>query len=93
MKIFDPTSRRTGPATLQLAPRPVSLQGLRLGLVDNRKINAAAILEKVADRLAARHGTRVTVRDVKRSPSHEIDAKAIAALKRDADLVISGVGD
>lgn len=93
MKIFDPTSRRTGPATLQLAPRPVSLQGLRLGLVDNRKINAAAILEKVADRLAARHGTRVTVRDVKRSPSHEIDAKAIAALERDADLVISGVGD
>jgi hypothetical protein len=61
--------------------------------VDNRKINAAAILEKVADRLAARYGTRVTVRDVKRSPSHEIDAKAIAALKRDADLVISGVGD
>jgi alcohol dehydrogenase class IV len=93
MKIFDPTSRRTGPATLQLAPRPASLQGLRLGLVDNRKINAAAILEKVADRLAARHGTRVTVRDVKRSPSHEIDAKAIAALERDADLVISGVGD
>ena len=93
MKIFDPTSRRTGPATLTLAPRPASLQGLRLGLVDNRKINAAAILQKVADRLAAKHGTRVTVRDVKRSPSHEIDAKAIAALKRDADLVISGVGD
>jgi len=93
MKIFDPTSRRTGPSTLQLAPRPASLQGLRLGLVDNRKINAAAILEKVADRLAARHRTRVTVRDVKRSPSHEIDAKAIAALKRNADLVISGVGD
>ena len=93
MKIFDPTSRRTGPATLALAPRPASLDGMRLGLVDNHKVNAAAILEKIADRLAARHGTRVAVRDVKRSPSHEIDAKAIAALKRDADLVISGVGD
>jgi hypothetical protein len=93
MKIFDPTSRRTGPSTLPLAPRPASLQGLRLGLVDNRKINAAAILEKIAERLAARHGTRVSVRDVKRSPSHEIDARAIAALKRDADLVIAGVGD
>jgi hypothetical protein len=93
MKIFDPTSRRTGPSTLPLAPRPASLHGLRLGLVDNRKINAAAILEKIAERLAARHGTRVSVRDVKRSPSHEIDARAIAALKRDADLVIAGVGD
>jgi len=93
MKLFDPTTKRTGPSTMPLAPRPASLQGMRLGLVDNRKVNAAAILEKVADRLAAKHGTRVSVRDVKRSPSHEIDAKAIAALKRDADLVISGVGD
>ena len=93
MKIFDPTSKGTGPGTLKLAPRPATLQGLRLGLVDNRKVNAAPILEKIADRLAAKHGTRVTVRSVKRSPSHEIDEKAIAALKRDADLVISGVGD
>jgi hypothetical protein len=93
MKMFDPTTKRTAPAGLQLAPRPASLQGLRLGLVDNRKVNAAAILEKVADRVATRHGARVSVRDVKRSPSHEIDARAVAALKRDADLVISGVGD
>ena len=93
MKMFDPTTKRTGPPRLQLAPRPHSLQGLRLGLIDNRKVNAALILEKVADRLAAKHGTRVSVRDVKRSPSHEIDDKAVAALKREADLVISGVGD
>jgi hypothetical protein len=93
MKMFDPTTKRTGPSRLQLAPRPTTLQGVRLGLIDNRKVNAAVILEKVADRLAAEHGTRVSVRDVKRSPSHEIDARAVGALKRDADLVISGVGD
>jgi hypothetical protein len=93
MKMFDPTTKRTGPSRLQLAPRPKTLQGVRLGLIDNRKVNAAVILEKIADRLAAKHGTRVSVRDVKRSPSHEIDARAIAALKRDADVVLSGVGD
>jgi len=93
MKMFDPTTKRTGPPRLQLAARPASLHGLRLGLVDNRKVNSATILEKIADRLAAKHGTRVSARDVKRSPSHEIDDKAVAALKRDADLVISGVGD
>jgi len=93
MRLFDPTTRRAGPPGLALAPRPRSLAGLRLGLVDNRKVNAAAILERIADRLAARHGARVTVRRVKRSPSHEIDGQAIAALKRDADLVIAGVGD
>jgi len=93
MKMFDPTTKRTGPPRLQIAPRPAGLRGLRLGLIDNRKVNAAVILEKVADRLAAKYGTRVSVRDVKRSPSHEIDDRAVAALKRDADLVISGVGD
>ena len=93
MKMFDPTTKRTGPRERQLAPRPASLHGVRLGLVDNRKVNSAAILEKIADRLAAKHGTRVSVRDVKRSPSHEIDDRAVAALKRDADVVISGVGD
>ena len=93
MKMFDPTTKRTGPPAFPLAPRPASLQGLRLGLVDNRKVNSATILEKIADRLAARYATRVEVRDVKRSPSHEITEKAVAALKRDADLVISGVGD
>ena len=93
MMMFDPTTKRTGPPRLQIAPRPAGLHGLRLGLVDNRKVNSAVILEKIADRLAAKHGTRVSVRDVKRSPSHEIDEKGVAALKRDADLVISGVGD
>jgi hypothetical protein len=93
MKMFDPTTKRTGPPRRELAPRPQSLHGLRLGLVDNRKVNAAVILEKIADRLAAKYGMRVTARDVKRSPSHEIDETAVAALKRDADLVISGVGD
>lgn len=93
MKMFDPTSKRTGPSTLKVAARPASLRGLRLGLVENTKVNSSAILEKIADRLAARHGTTVSVRDRKRSPSHEIDDRAIAALKRDADLVISGIGD
>jgi hypothetical protein len=93
MKMFDPTTRRQGPSRVALAPRPASLHGLRLGLIDNRKVNAAVILDKIADRLAAKHGMRVSVRNVKRSPSHEIDDTAVAALERDADLVLSGVGD
>jgi hypothetical protein len=93
MPLFDPTARPAGPPALTLAPRPRDLRGLRLGLVDNRKFNAKTILEKVAERLAAKHETTVTVRDRKRSASHEIDDAAVRALARGADLVISGVGD
>ena len=92
MKIFDPTSKPVD-AGLTLPPRPASLRGLRLGLVENTKVNSSEILEKLADRLAARYGTTVTVRNRKRSPSHEIDEAAVKALRADSDLVISGIGD
>lgn len=92
MKMFDPTSKPVD-VSLALAPRPAGLRGLRLGLVENTKMNSSAILEKLAERLAARHGTTVTVRNRKRSPSHEIDEAAVRALKAGTDLVISGIGD
>jgi hypothetical protein len=92
MKLFDPTSR---PASreVEVARRPSDLTGLRLGLVDNTKFNSDTLLRKLADRLARRHGMTVAVTSRKRSPSHAIDEAAIRALRRQADLVVSGIGD
>jgi hypothetical protein len=92
VKLFDPT---TTPAArgLTLAPRPPSLAGLRLGLVDNTKFNSDTLLTKLAARLAGRHGVRVTVTRRKRSPSHEVDENDIKTLRSQADLVVSGIGD
>jgi hypothetical protein len=92
MKLFDPTSKPVERA-VALAPRPASPRGLRLGLVDNTKFNSDTLLRKLADRLAARHHMTVTVTNRKRSPSHEVDEAGIAALRAQADLVISGIGD
>jgi hypothetical protein len=92
MKLFDPTSPPVERA-LALAPRPTSPRGLRLGLVDNTKFNSDTLLAKLAERLAQRHRMTVTVTNRKRSPSHEIDEAGIRALRAQADLVISGVGD
>jgi hypothetical protein len=92
MKIFDPTSKPVERA-VDLAPRPASLHGLRLGLVDNTKFNSDTLLRKLADRLARRHGVTVTVTNRKRSPSHEIDEAGVRALRAQADLVVSGIGD
>jgi hypothetical protein len=92
MKLFDPTSKPLERA-VKLAPRPASPRGLRLGLVDNTKHNSDRLLAKLAERLAARHHMTVTVTNRKRSPSHEIDEAGIQALRAQADLVISGIGD
>jgi hypothetical protein len=92
MKIFDPTSKPVERA-VEVAPRPASLKGLRLGLVDNTKFNSDTLLAKLAERLARRHGMTVALTSRKRSPSHEVDEAAIRALRSQADLVVSGVGD
>jgi hypothetical protein len=93
MKLFDPTTAPAARAALTLAGRPASLAGLRLGLVDNTKFNSDTLLVKLAERLSRRHGARVTISRRKRSPSHEIDEEAIKALRSQADLVVSGIGD
>ncbi|HEX9819500.1 MAG TPA: hypothetical protein VGD07_07800 [Methylomirabilota bacterium] len=92
MKLFDPTSRAVERA-VEVARRPARLAGLRLGLVDNTKFNSDTLLRKLAERLARRHGMTVTITNRKRSPSHEIDEAGIRALRTQADLVVSGIGD
>jgi nucleotide-binding universal stress UspA family protein len=92
MKLFDPTSRPVERA-VDLAPRPATLEGLRLGLVDNTKFNSDTLLTKLAARLARRHGMTVALTRRKRSPSHEIDEAAVKTLRAQADLVVSGIGD
>jgi len=92
VKLFDPTSKPVERA-VELAPRPTSLQGLRLGLVDNTKFNSDTLLTRLAERLARRHGMTVMLTSRKRSPSHEIDEAAVRALRKQADFVVSGIGD
>jgi hypothetical protein len=91
-EIFDPTSAPAARA-VQLAPRPADVRGLRLGLVENTKFNADALLLKLADRLRDRYGMTMTHMARKRSPSHEVDEAAIAQLKARSDVVVSGIGD
>ena len=93
MKLFDPTSDPAPKGALRLAPRPSRLAGLRLGLVDNTKFNSDTLLRGLATRLAQRHGMTVALTSRKRSPSHEIDEAAVKALRSQADLVVSGIGD
>ena len=92
MKIFDPTAAPS-PRAVRLAPRPARLEGVRLALVENTKFNSETLLRKLAERLGRKHGTTVSGVHRKRSPSHEIEEGVIPALRRQGDLVISGIGD
>ena len=55
-KLLDPTGFDEQAADTTLAPRPGSLRGLTIGLLDNTKPNAAVLLQHVAAELQRRHG-------------------------------------
>ncbi|MFC7404704.1 UGSC family (seleno)protein [Georgenia alba] len=91
--IIDPTRRSTVTATRSDAPRPESLAGLRVGLLENGKRNAAQILDAVGRVLAERHGTGPMVPKLKRQFAMPLPEELVEELVQECDVVVIGVGD
>jgi len=92
--VFDPTVAPVpAPGAFLYAPRPKSLKGRRVGLVENTKFNSEVILHKIAERLAAQYQITMTHLDHKKSPGHSVTPAAITFFQQKADFVLAGVGD
>jgi hypothetical protein len=92
IRVFDPTSRNPE-QEIGLAPRPASLRGLRIGLVENTKYNSSALLLRIAAILEREHGAQAHVLRSKRTPGTPVDEKTIEEFKTAVDVAIAGVGD
>jgi hypothetical protein len=91
--ILDPTGQSDVQRAVVLAPRVRELAGLRLGLLDNAKPNAALVLQTMAAQLRAQHHLGEVTTFTKSyfgTPVEEDRAKEIA---QSCDAVIAGVGD
>ena len=91
--LVDPTLAPAA-AGKELAPRPASLDGAVLGLVNNGKARGREILQRVAENLAVRHrisGTTILVTKPDSSfPAEPADVEMLAA---DATAIIAAIGD
>jgi hypothetical protein len=77
----------------RLAPRPATLRGKRLALLDNGKVNAGAILAAIGRRLREHHGV-AEVRAWKKRHAGETGAAIIPDLmKWRPDLALGALGD
>jgi hypothetical protein len=100
IEILDPTYEAF---TLRLAqsnqkavaPPPRSLEGIRVGLLANGKSNSKELLEELLAELSKRPGVSVTssFSVVKSSVSIPPRPDDFARLVREADLVITSIGD
>ena len=90
--VFDPRGVvETEP--LGLSERPASLDGLRLGVLDNTKWNANRLLRKTVAKLQQEISFAAVNYHRKESFSKEADPALIAAIAADNDIVVTAIGD
>jgi hypothetical protein len=92
LKILDPTVEPDA-AEATLAPRPAALDGVRLGLLANGKVNGGALLGLVAEALRAGHGIGPVIARAKDSASRVAPPELLDELARDCDAVVTAIGD
>ncbi len=96
--IFLPDSEPR-PDVETLAASPASLAGLRIGVLDNGKPNAAYVLAYAAEQLAARTGAEVSL--ITKKGPYGLSANAAIPMARDifarllaeTDVVLTGLAD
>jgi hypothetical protein len=78
----------------QLAPRRFnSLEGLRIGLLGNNKLNADAVLVAIADLLQERYKVGSVMLRTKPSFARPAPDEMIDEMLEECDVVLAGVGD
>ena len=75
------------------APRPATLEGKVLGVIDNTKHNSRYILEQVAELLKSKYALKEVIYETKHSASLPILQQQAEQLAAKSDIVIAGVGD
>jgi hypothetical protein len=92
IEILDPTVEvATQPVTF--VPRPDSLAGKRIGLVENTKFNSDRLLQKIGDILVAEYGAAGTRLWRKKSSSVPAHDAIVQELRATCDVMVAGIGD
>ena len=92
MEILDPTTEAAA-QSIAYAPRPASLEGKRVGLIENTKFNSDRLLGKIGDILKAEYGAAETRMWRKRNASVPAHQEIIEELRRTCDAMVAGIGD
>jgi hypothetical protein len=75
------------------APRVATLEGLRLGVLDNSKWNAGRLLRETVGLLAQAHGFAAVTHYQKDAFSFPAPPELIARIAAESDVVLTAIGD
>lgn len=92
MRLVDPTVPAKKPDRRR-APALTSLDGLTIGLLSNRKLNADRLLTETAELLRTRFGGTVLPMASKNNASAPAPAELLTNLSPECDYLITASGD
>ncbi len=92
IEILDPTTPAARQA-VAYAPRPGSLTGKRVALIENTKFNSDRLLQKIGDIMVREYGAASTRMWRKRNSSVPAHEEIIAEVRRTCDVMVAGIGD
>ena len=92
LEILDPTVE-TPKTVIAFVPRPDSLQGKRIGLIENTKFNSDRLLLKIGEILKAEYGADETRLFRKHNSSVPAHRELIDELTAACDVMVAGIGD
>ena len=91
--LLDPTGATEGENDSTLSPRPVTLTGLTVGLLDNTKPNSTLLLDEIAADLKRDYGIGEIKHYVKDYFGTPIKDELFQQIVSEVDIVITAVGD
>jgi len=75
------------------APPLATLDGARIGVLENGKLNAEAMLNEVAQLFVQRHGCTVRTLASKKNASAPAPGNTLTTVAQEVDFLITGLGD
>ena len=92
MQLYAPTSTTPKRKAFR-APVLASIDGLRLGILENGKLNAEEMLNEVAALFVERHGCTIRTLASKRNASAPAPSATLVKVAQEVDFLITGLGD
>ncbi|HEY2506812.1 MAG TPA: hypothetical protein VGI58_09855 [Streptosporangiaceae bacterium] len=92
-QVLDPTGFDARAADMTLAPRPATLRGRTVGLLENTKPNAAVLLSHIGRELEREHGVATAVMFSKSYFGTPVEESLIQQILHNCDFVVAGIGD
>ena len=92
MQLYSPMSTTPKRKSVR-APVMTSIDGLRIGILENGKLNAEEMLNEVAQLFVQRNGCTIRTLASKRNASAPAPANTLVKVAQEVDFLLTGLGD